>query len=159
MRRRKGRLVILVFGSINMDAIGLGRGDPAAGRDRAVARLPPHAVRRRGRADQAVAAARVSQGRVAMVARVGRDGFGEACRGNLKDNGHSSDHIIAGDDPTGCAFITVDAAGENAITVASGAQARGLAVKPAGCACECRDAPRDADGGAAGRQASPPRNG
>ncbi|GLK84215.1 ribokinase [Ancylobacter defluvii] len=72
-------------------------------------------------ANQAVAAARVHDGRVAMVGRIGRDGFGEACRGNLAANGVTIDHLTVDDAPTGCAFITVDARGENAITVASGA--------------------------------------
>jgi ribokinase len=111
--------VILVFGSINMDLVASVAAIPRPG-ETVLSRGYRTLFGGKG-ANQAVAAARVSTGRVAMVARVGRDGFGEACRGNLKDNGVATEHILAGDDPTGCAFITVDAAGENAITVASGA--------------------------------------
>ena len=70
------------------------------------------------------AAARVSRGgplRVAMAGAIGNDPFGTACLKNLKDNGVDVGAIRVTDEPTGCAFITVDETGENAITVASGA--------------------------------------
>jgi ribokinase len=75
-------------------------------------------------ANQAVAASRAGQGgtvRVAMAGAVGDDTFGRACADNLRDNGVDVAALRVGDDPTGCAFITVDDTGENAITVASGA--------------------------------------
>jgi ribokinase len=56
-----------------------------------------------------------------MVGAVGDDPFGAACLKNLEDNGVDVQAVRAADDPTGCAFITVDETGENAITVASGA--------------------------------------
>jgi ribokinase len=118
--------VILVFGSINMDLVASVAAIPRPG-ETVLSRGYRTLFGGKG-ANQAVAAARVSQGRVAMVARIGRDGFGEACVANLKENGVATEHIIAGDDPTGCAFITVDAAGENAITVASGANAAVSAI-------------------------------
>ncbi|QJP14110.1 ribokinase [Starkeya sp. ORNL1] len=111
--------MILVFGSINMDLVASVAAIPRPG-ETVLSRGYCTLFGGKG-ANQAVAAARVSEGRVAMVARVGRDSFGEACLANLKENGVATEHILAGDDPTGCAFITVDAAGENAITVASGA--------------------------------------
>lgn len=114
--------MILVFGSINMDLVAAVAAIPRPGE---TVLSPGYRTLFGGKgANQAVAAARISAGRVAMVARIGRDGFGEACRGNLAENGIVTDHIVVGEEPTGCAFITVDAAGENAITVASGANGK-----------------------------------
>jgi ribokinase len=56
-----------------------------------------------------------------MAGRVGKDGFGDEAIGNLAANGVVIDLIVRGREPTGCAFVTVDGGGENAITVASGA--------------------------------------
>lgn len=111
--------MILVFGSINMDLVASVAAIPRPG-ETVLSRGYRTLFGGKG-ANQAVAAARVSADTVAMVARVGRDGFGEACLGNLKENGVVIDHVVTGEDPTGCAFIAVDAVGENAITVASGA--------------------------------------
>lgn len=82
-------------------------------------------------ANQAVAAARVSRGgpvRVALAGAVGDDPFGRSCLDNLRENGVDIDAVRIADEPTGCAFITVDETGENAITVASGAN---MAVRAA----------------------------
>jgi ribokinase len=56
-----------------------------------------------------------------MAGRVGKDGFGDEAIRNLAANGVDTGLIIRAGEPTGCAFITVDGSGENAITVASGA--------------------------------------
>ena len=56
-----------------------------------------------------------------MAGAIGDDAFGEACRANLKENGVDIGAVRLVGEPTGCAFIAVDASGENAITVASGA--------------------------------------
>jgi ribokinase len=73
-------------------------------------------------ANQAVAAVRIAgAGKVAMAGRVGQDGFGDQAIGNLERNGVDASLIVRAQEPTGCAFITVDGSGENAITVASGA--------------------------------------
>jgi ribokinase len=73
-------------------------------------------------ANQAIAAARIAgPGRVRMAGRVGHDGFGDGALQNLAANGVDTSLIVRADEPTGCAFITVDPGGENAITVASGA--------------------------------------
>jgi ribokinase len=114
--------MIVVFGSINMDLVA---------RVRAIARPGETVLSRRADsffggkgANQAVAAARVSGGgpvRVAMAGAVGNDPFGMACLKNLEGNGVDVAAIRITDEPTGCAFITVDETGENAITVASGA--------------------------------------
>lgn len=111
--------MIVVFGSINMDLVA---------RVPRIARPGETVLSRRADsffggkgANQAVAAARIRQGRVAMVGAVGDDPFGAACRKNLEDNGIDVQAVRVAAEPTGCAFITVDEAGENAITVASGA--------------------------------------
>jgi ribokinase len=114
--------MIVVFGSINMDLVAR---VPRIARPGETV-LSPRADSFFGRkgANQAVAAARIGQGgsgRVAMVGAVGNDPFGAACLKNLEDNGIDVQAVRVADEPTGCAFITVDDTGENAITVASGA--------------------------------------
>lgn len=113
---------ILVFGSINLDLVA--RVDAIARPGETV--LSPRADSFFGGkgANQAVAAARSAQGTgitVTMAGAVGPDPFGEACLSNLKDNGVDTRLVKIASEPTGCAFITVDRRGENAITVASGA--------------------------------------
>ena len=49
------------------------------------------------------------------------ESFGDEALQNLAANGVDTGLIVRADEPTGCAFITVDPSGENAITVASGA--------------------------------------
>ncbi|UOK73687.1 ribokinase [Ancylobacter polymorphus] len=110
--------MILVFGSINMDLVASVRTIPRPGE---TVLSPGYRTLFGGKgANQAVAAARMG-GHVTMIGRIGRDSFGEACRANLAANGVSVEHLAMSDAPTGCAFITVDEAGENAITVAIGA--------------------------------------
>ncbi|QRM31703.1 ribokinase [Microvirga sp. VF16] len=114
--------MIVIFGSINMDLVA---------RVQRIARPGETVLSRRADsffggkgANQAVAAARVSRGgpmRVAMAGAVGNDPFGTACLKNLEESGVDVGAIRITDEPTGCAFITVDETGENAITVASGA--------------------------------------
>ncbi|WP_333938871.1 ribokinase [Bradyrhizobium sp. CCBAU 45389] len=112
--------LITVFGSINVDLVA---GVDAIARPGETVLATGYVTLCGGKgANQAVAAARVSpQGRVAMVGRIGRDGFGRLCVDNLAANGVIVDRVATGTEPTGCAFITVSADGENAITVASGA--------------------------------------
>lgn len=72
-------------------------------------------------ANQAVAAARMG-GRVAMVGRVGADAFGEQLLNNLAAEGIETATVgVDPDNATGVALITVDAQGQNSISVASGA--------------------------------------
>ena len=72
-------------------------------------------------ANQAVAAARLGA-EVTFVGCVGRDLFGEALRSGLQKDGIDTEFLRTDPtDPTGVALIAVDTAGQNAITVASGA--------------------------------------
>lgn len=112
--------MILVFGSINVDLVARVATIPGPGKTV----LAPSYERHFGGkgANQAVAAARLGgPGRVAMAACIGDDGFGRECADNLAANGVAIELVGPGAAPTGCAFITVDARAENAITVASGA--------------------------------------
>lgn len=112
--------MILVFGSINVDLVARVASIPGPGKTV----LAPSYERHFGGkgANQAVAAARLARpDTVAMAACVGDDGFGRESIENLSANGVSADFVLTRAEPTGCAFITVDAHAENAITVASGA--------------------------------------
>ncbi len=74
-------------------------------------------------ANQAVAAARAGA-HVTLVARTGRDGFGQGAIEGLRKEGIDTSCILADPDlASGVAFILVDAQGENSIVVASGANA------------------------------------
>ncbi len=75
-------------------------------------------------ANQAVAAARLGA-RVAMIGRIGADSFGQVVRDELAAAGVDTSHVsVDSHAPTGTAQIVVDAAGQNAIVVASGANHR-----------------------------------
>ncbi|MHC2619869.1 ribokinase [Bradyrhizobium huanghuaihaiense] len=112
--------MILVFGSLNVDLVAQVPVIPGPGR---TVLAPSYQTHFGGKgANQAVAAARIAgPGQVRMAGRVGRDGFGDSAIENLRENGVDTAFVVRGDEPTGCAFITVDQSGENAITVASGA--------------------------------------
>jgi ribokinase len=71
-------------------------------------------------ANAAVAAARLGA-RVALVAALGDDADGAAIREDLSAHGVDTSAVVTADGPTGVATVLVDAAGENAIAVASGA--------------------------------------
>jgi ribokinase len=74
-------------------------------------------------ANQAVAAARLG-GQVTFVAKVGEDIFGQQAISGFKQEGIDTTYILTDtDNPSGVALINVDAAGENCITVAPGANA------------------------------------
>jgi ribokinase len=112
--------MILVFGSLNVDLVARVPVIPGPGR---TVLAPSYDTHFGGKgANQAVAAARIAgAGKVMMAGRVGNDGFGDEAIENLIANGVDTGLIVRAGEPTGCAFITVDGSGENAITVASGA--------------------------------------
>lgn len=72
--------------------------------------------------NQAIAAARAGAG-VQMVAALGDDPAGDQLRAHLQANGVGLDGIVVVREPSGSAVIAVDAAGENTIVVAPGANA------------------------------------
>ena len=75
-------------------------------------------------ANQAVAASRAGAS-VMFVARLGADTFGDQAVLSLKNENVLVEHVVRDPAvPTGTAWIVVDDRGENAIVVASGANAR-----------------------------------
>jgi len=110
---------VTVLGSLNMDiSVTVPRlPEPGATVLGSAARFTPGG---KG-ANQAVAAARLGAG-VSMAGCVGDDDFGRRLLAALRDEGVGHDGVrVTPDAPTGLAMITVDHAGENIITVASGA--------------------------------------
>ena len=114
--------MIVVFGSLNVDFVMQVERLPRPGETVLGGRY--FLVQGGKGANQACAAARASaSGRpgVAMVGRVGRDDWGAFALAVLEEAGVDLSRVGRGPVPTGCATICVDAAGENAIAVASGA--------------------------------------
>jgi len=114
--------MIVVVGSLNMDLVVPVARFPVAGETLLGGDYARHPGGKG--ANQAVAAARAG-GEVAMIGRVGADGFGEALTRGLRGDGVGTDGVVALPDvPTGVAFISVDPRAQNTIIVAPGANAR-----------------------------------
>ena len=110
---------VTVLGSLNMDiSVTVPRlPEPGATVLGSAARFTPGG---KG-ANQAVAAARLG-GDVLMAGCVGDDAFGGQLLAALETEGVDAGHVrVTTKAPTGLAMISVDQAGENMITVASGA--------------------------------------
>jgi ribokinase len=73
-----------------------------------------------GDGNQAVAAARLGE-RTWLVGCIGDDDFGREAPADLRQAGVDTSLLAIGRAPTGVAAVMVDAEGENAIAVASGA--------------------------------------
>ena len=113
---------ILVVGSINMDMVVRSPHMPAPGETV----LGEGFVTSPGGkgANQAVAAARLGA-HCRFLGCIGEDAFGQALLENLRREGiNCTDVIPTPEAPSGVAMILVDAQGENAIVVASGANYR-----------------------------------
>ena len=109
---------ITVVGSANLDLVARCERLPRPGEtvsDASFSRVPGG----KG-ANQAAAAAKLGA-RVRLIACVGRDGFADEAVRPLEDVGVDVSGVRAVDGPTGVALILVDAAGENQIVVAPGA--------------------------------------
>jgi len=111
---------VIVVGSINADLVVRAERLPAPGETVTGGRFSRHGGGKG--ANQAVAAARLGA-RVAMVGAVGDDDLGEEALGLLSEDGVDVSAVARTSAPTGVALIAVDAAGENQIAVASGANA------------------------------------
>jgi len=131
---------LLVIGSINMDLVVRFERMPAPGET--VFGSDFQTIPGGKGANQAVAASRLAGG-CAMIGRVGGDAFGRQLHDHLRDCGVDVAAVTSLDDtPSGVAVISVDAAGENAITVVGGANGR---LCPADVrSCEARVAAADA---------------
>jgi ribokinase len=110
---------IVVVGSVNLDLVARCERLPRPG-ETVTGAVFDQVPGGKG-ANQAVACARLGA-EVRLVARVGRDAFADTATVLLREAGVELD-LQVGDGPTGVALILVDAAGENAITVAPGANA------------------------------------
>ncbi|HEY6335451.1 MAG TPA: ribokinase [Alphaproteobacteria bacterium] len=110
--------MILVFGSLNIDLVFAGDSLPRAG---VTLLTPSYDVLPGGKgANQAVAAARADAETV-MSGAVGDDAFGRLACATLVESGVDARYVARVGAPTGCAAISVDAKGENAIVAGSGA--------------------------------------
>lgn len=110
----------MVVGSLNVDLVVRVPAIPAPG-ETVVGSDFARAPGGKG-ANAAAAAARLGAA-TWIVGAVGDDDFGEMTRADLAAYGVALDCLGTGTQPTGVALITVDANGENAIAVASGANA------------------------------------
>lgn len=116
---RRGR--VAVVGSVNTDYVLRVSRRPRPGETVADAELEIHPGGKG--ANQAVAAVR-SGAEVVLVARVGEDDMGRIRINELQTQRVSTEHVLTAHGiPSGLAFITVTPDGENAITVAPGANA------------------------------------
>ena len=113
--------MIVVFGSINVDLVTRVAKIPAPGE---TVLGPSYDVIAGGKGANQALAARRAGAAVALVGAVGADGFAETALALLRADGVDLAGLAVVDAPTGAAFISVDARGENAIVVASGANAR-----------------------------------
>lgn len=115
--RLKG--MIIVFGSLNIDMVMPVDHFPKPGET--VLSVSDYLTRPGGKgSNQAVAAGRAGA-KVAVVGKVGDDGFGRRCINNLKKQSIWASGIGISERPTGCATITVNNHGENMVLVAPGA--------------------------------------
>ena len=110
---------IVVVGSVNTDMVVKGKRLPGPGETVSGGSFLM-AGGGKG-ANQAVAAARLGA-EVTLVAKVGKDTLGDQAIANFRREGILTDCILQSEnDATGVALILVDDAGENLISVASGA--------------------------------------
>jgi ribokinase len=113
---------VFVAGSINQDFVLSVERRPAPGETVTDARLATH---NGGKGANQAAAAALLGASVAFLGRVGDDGFAGPLVRSLADKGVDTGVVReAPDSSTGAAFITVTPDGENAITVAPGANRR-----------------------------------
>lgn len=114
--------LIIVIGSLNMDLVARVSRMPEKGETLTGSDF--HTIPGGKGANQAVAAGKLGA-KVAMVGRVGRDGFGEELAQNLNRCGVRTEGVKAdGEAPTGVALVTVDDHAENSIVVIPGANGR-----------------------------------
>ena len=118
--------MIVVFGSINIDLVT--RAERIPGPGETVLGGDYVAIPGGKGANQALAARRAGA-KVAMVGAYGADSFARTALSLLDADGVDLRFSIETSKPTGTAFITVDPEGENAIVVASGANAQARATQ------------------------------
>ena len=111
---------VVVVGSCNLDLVSTTDRLPSPGETLRAVTYAEHAG---GKGlNQAVACARMGA-RVAFIGCVGNDSAGTMLRELLESEGIDTTQLKTVDAPTGRAFITVDASGENTIVILAGANA------------------------------------
>ena len=111
---------VVVVGSCNLDLVSTTTRLPSPGE---TLRADAYAEHAGGKGlNQAVACARMGA-RVAFIGCVGNDSAGTMLRELLGSEGIDTTQLKTVDAPTGRAFITVDANGENTIVIVAGANA------------------------------------
>ena len=110
--------MIIVPGSVNADLLFKVETLPRPGE---TVLCPSYVMAPGGKGANQAAAAAKAGAEVAFVGHVGDDAYGPVVRGLLLDAGVGCAHLAVGRSPTAIAVIGVDAGGENAIIVASGA--------------------------------------
>ena len=111
---------VVVVGSCNLDLVSSTDHLPSPGETLRAVTYAEHAG---GKGlNQAVACARMGA-RVAFIGCVGNDSAGTMLRELLESEGIDTTQLRTVDAPTGRAFITVDANGENTIVIVAGANA------------------------------------
>jgi ribokinase len=113
--------MILVAGSANLDFVVRAEHIPAPG-ETVLGRDFKTFPGGKG-ANQAVACARAGGVATHMLLALGQDAFAKPLQDSLHNAGVTLHTVLAEGHPTGTAFICLSAAGENAITVAPGANA------------------------------------
>ncbi len=115
---RKIRILIIVFGALNVDMIMPLSHFPSVGETL----KSEHYITRSGGkgSNQAMAAVRAGA-KTAIVGKVGDDAFGRRSINNLKSQSVLTTGIGISDKPTGCASIWIDSSGKNMVVVSSGA--------------------------------------
>jgi len=112
---------IVVVGSVNLDLVAATPRIPVAGET--VAGLGFETFPGGKGANQAVAAARLG-GLVSIIGKLGADGFGAQLKKDLEQSKVNTDAVETVPGSSGVALITIDAKGQNAITVVAGANAQ-----------------------------------
>ena len=111
---------VVVVGSCNLDLVSTTTHLPSPGETLRAVAYAEHAG---GKGlNQAVACARMGA-RVAFIGCVGNDSAGTMLRDFLNSEGIDTSQLVTVHVPTGRAFITVDALGENTIVIVAGANA------------------------------------
>ena len=111
---------VVVVGSCNLDLVSTTTHLPSPGETLRALAYAEHAG---GKGlNQAVACARMGA-RTAFIGCIGNDNAGRMLRELLNSEGIDTSQLVTVDAPTGRAFITVDASGENTIVIVAAANA------------------------------------
>jgi ribokinase len=125
LKGRRARMIV-VFGSINIDLVTRAERIPAPGE---TVLGGDYVTIPGGKGANQALAARRAGAKVALVGAYGRDDFASVALSLLQADGVDLAASRATSKATGAAFITVDPHGENAIVVASGANAEANAAQ------------------------------